>query len=145
MDKLKKPKNKVQTPTPSADDINQGVEGGPGGDYTQPLTISEQDLIASKLQGCWNIDAGAKDIENIVVEVKTYVNKDGRVREVRILNMRDTPTFRSVAESAKRAVLICDNLGADSPFQILATKYADNYNSWKEVYFRFNPLNREVY
>lgn len=146
VDKIKKPRNAVTSPLPSDADVNQGIEGGTAGDYTKPLTISEQDLIASKLQGCWNLDAGVQGVEDMIVEIKALVNKDGRVRDVQILNMRaNNPSFRSVAESAKRAIYICDNLGADSPFQILAEKYADHYGSWKEVYVRFNPLNKEVF
>ena len=28
----------------------------------------------------------------------------------------------------------------DSPFRILAEKYADHYGDWKEISLRFNPL-----
>jgi hypothetical protein len=122
-------------------EVTDGIEGGSGGSLTQMLSISESDFIANKLRGCWNIDAGAEGIDDIVVEVRAYVNRDGRVRDVKILNSKNTPAYRSVAESAKRAVLICDNMGEESPFQILADKYGENYASWKEIFLRFSPLD----
>lgn len=145
VDKIKKPMN---TPTPQSvpnQAAHDGIDGGTHGSLTQPLSISEQDLIASKLRGCWNVDAGAKGIEDMIIEIKAFVAKNGRVQDVRILNMKNNPVFQSVAESARRAVYICDNLGADSPFQILAEKHKSNYNSWKEIYVRFNPIDGGVY
>lgn len=124
---------------------SQGIEGGQSGDLTLPLTISEGDLIAHKLRSCWNVDAGVEGIDNMVVEIRAFVNRDGRVREVKILNMKDAPAFRSIAESARRAVFICDKLGEESPFHILADKYAENYADWKELYLRFNPLDGGVF
>lgn len=144
VDKIKKPLNTLP-PTPTQQAVSEGIQGGTQGSLTQPLSISERDLIAAKLRGCWNVDAGKSGIENMIVEIKVSVNKEGRVLDVRILNMKNDPVFRSVAESAQRAVYICDNKGTDSPFQILAEKYKSNYNSWKEIYVRFNPIDGGVY
>lgn len=145
VDKIKKPLN---TPTPQPDvqqAVHEGIQGGTEGSLTQPLSISERDLIAAKLRSCWNVDAGKSGIEEMIVEIKVLVNKEGRVLAVQTLNMRNDPIFRSVAESAQRAVYICDNKGEESPFQILAEKYKSNYNSWKEIYVRFNPIDGGVY
>ena len=78
--------------------------------------------------------------DEIVVEIKAWINKDGTVRDVKIMNNMSIPSFTTVAESAKRAVYVCNNKGVDSPFRILAEKYSDHYGDWKEISLRFNPL-----
>lgn len=120
----------------SADTGNTGLEGR----LDQVLSISEKDFISSKLRECWNIDGGAQNLDEIVVEIKAFINKDGSVRDVKILNKQNYPAFSSVSESAKRAVYICAGKGTESPFYILSQKYADHYGDWKEIYLRFSPL-----
>ena len=75
-----------------------------------------------------------------MVEIKAWVNKDGSVRDVKIMNNMPISSFKTVAESAKRAVFVCDYKGADSPFRILAEKYSDHYGDWKEISLHFSPL-----
>ncbi len=120
----------------SADTGNTGLEGR----LDQVLSISEKDFISSKLRECWNIDGGAQNLDEIVVEIKAFINKDGSIRDVKILNKQNYPAFSSVSESAKRAVYICAGKGTESPFYILSQKYADHYGDWKEIYLRFSPL-----
>lgn len=124
---------------------NDGIENGTEGSFTQILTVSERDLIATQLKKCWNVDAGAAGIDDMIIEIRAFVNKDGRIRDVNILNMKNNPSFRAVAESARRAVLICDDKGVESPFRILADKYADHYGEWKELFLRFNPMDGGVF
>ena len=117
------------------------IQTGAEGRIDQILTISERDYLASELQKCWNIDAGVEHADEILVEIKAWINKDGSVRDVRIMNSMPISSFKTVAESAKRAIYICDHKGGDSPFRILAEKYADYYGEWKEILLHFNPLN----
>ncbi|MGN0919334.1 MAG: hypothetical protein ACI4OR_01040 [Alphaproteobacteria bacterium] len=119
---------------------NEGIETGTEGRIDQILTISERDFLASELQKCWNVNAGVERADEIVVEIKAWMNKDGSVRDVKIMNNMPISSFKTVAESAKRAVYVCHNKGVDSPFRILAEKYSDHYGDWKEISFRFNPL-----
>ena len=143
-----KVKRAAPTPQTSAEpkemQINEGIEGGTEGSLTQMLTISERDLIAGQLSKCWSLDAGKKDIDNIIIEIRAQINKDGTVREVKVLNTALDPVHQSVAESAKRAVLICNAKEDESPFKILAQKYADHYGDWKTMHLRFNPLTGGV-
>ena len=121
--------------------VSDGIEGGREGSLSQILTISERDLIASQLSKNWNVDAGKEGIEDMIIEIRVQVDKAGSVRDVKILNMPSDPVRRSVAESARRAVLICDKKGEESPFKILAEKYADHYSEWRTMVLRFSPLN----
>ncbi len=140
-----KPSTTVQDTPQTGQEVQEGIEGGTEGSLMQPLTISEKDLIANKLRSCWNVDAGTQGIENIIIEIRAYINRDGTVRDVKILNMNSNPSFRSVAESARRAIYICEALGDESPFKMLADKRGENYQDWKEIYVRFNPLDGGVY
>ncbi len=120
---------------------NLGVEGGVGGSYFRELTISERDAIAGRLRECWNVDPGARGIEDMVVEVRAYLNKDATVKKVDILDKsryKNDPFFRSVAESAKRAVFIC------APYSLFAEQYSDKYNLWKTILLNFNPVDGSI-
>lgn len=120
---------------------NMGIEGGTGGSYFSELTISEMDAIAGRLRACWNLDPGAMGIEDMIVEIRAQLNQDGSVRKVDILDTsryNGDNHFRSVADSAKRAVYIC------APYSILADKYAEKYDMWKTMLLRFNPLDASI-
>lgn len=120
---------------------NMGVEGGTAGSYFSELTISEMDALAGRLRACWNLDPGAMGIEDMVVEIKATLNQNGTVREVQIIDSgrynRDSH-FRSVADSAKRAVYIC------APYKILSDKYPEKYDEWRDLRLRFNPMDGGV-
>lgn len=120
---------------------NMGIEGGTGGSYFSELSISEIDAIAGRLRACWNLDPGAMGIKDMIIEIRAFLNKDGSVRKVDIINTsryNSDAHFRSVADSARRAVYIC------APYSIFADKYADKYDKWNTMLLRFNPLDGQV-
>lgn len=147
VEKVRKPANTAPaSPSkPSGETVNKGIKGGTEGSFMNELTISEKDLIANKIRSCWNVNAGVQDADKMIIEVRAFINKDGSVREVKILNMKQDPIFRSMAESAKRAIYVCDAKGEESPFRILANKRPEMYNSWKQIYLRMNPVDGGVY
>lgn len=103
-------------------------------DPASMLTLSELDAIRSQISRCWNVPVGAKDAENLIVEIKVHVNPDGTIRKARILNaerMQRDPFFRTAAESAYRAVINprC------SPLRLPPGKY----EQWKTFTLSFNP------
>ncbi len=143
-----------KAPTPSVTEdstpetgleINAGIKGGTGGSRLEALTISEKDFISNKIRECWNVNAGVEGAEEMIIEVKATVNRDGRIQDVRVMNMKNNPVFRSMADSAVRAIHICDRLGDDSPFRMLATKRPEHYSTWKEIYVRMNPVDGGVF
>ena len=120
---------------------NMGIEGGTGGSYFSELSISEIDAIAGRLRACWNLDSGAMGIKDMIIEIRAFLNKDGSVRKVDIINTsryNSDAHFRSVADSARRAVYIC------APYSIFADKYADKYDKWNTMLLRFNPLDGQI-
>lgn len=120
---------------------NMGIDGGTGGSYFSELSISEIDAIAGRLRACWNLDPGAMGIKDMIIEIRAFLNKDGSVRKVDIINTsryNSDAHFRSVADSARRAVYIC------APYSIFADKYADKYDKWNTMLLRFNPLDGQI-
>ncbi len=124
-----------------------GIEGGSGGSYVRELSVSEKDMLGLKLRQCWNLDPGVRGVQNMTVEIRAYLNRDGTVRDTKILNTgryKKDPAFRSVAESARRAVYICDKKGEESPFKIFPKYYEQTYDNWKTLMLRFNPFDGGV-
>ena len=126
---------------------NMGVEGGTGGSYFSDLTITETDAIAGKLRECWNFDPGTRNVENMIIEIRAVLNKDGTVRDVQIVDkarLASDTYFRAAAESARRAVLSCQNHNNVNIYKIFAEKYADNYKMWNTLLLRFNPMDASI-
>ncbi|SDG85712.1 TonB family protein [Roseospirillum parvum] len=70
-------------------------------------TMSEIDAIRAHVQRHWNIPAGARDATEMSVELEIKVLPNGEVLDVTVVDrarMAGDPFFRSVAESAVRAV-----------------------------------------
>ena len=110
----------------------------------EEVGISDKDRIGLMLRECWNLDAGVRGIENMIIDIKVSLDRSGQIQDVSILNQaryKQDATFRSVAESARRAVYICGQRDDGSPFKILAQNYASSYSQWKELLLKFDPLS----
>lgn len=126
---------------------NMGVEGGTTGSYFSDLTISETDAIAGKLRECWNLDPGVRGIEDMIIEIRAFLNKDGSIKNVEILDksrLNSDVHFRAVAESARRAVYSCSNKNGVNIYKLFPEKYADKYDMWKTIKLRFNPMDASI-
>jgi len=145
IDTLRASPNTQETPDIEPEEaVNRGIEGGQGGSYLRELSVSERDALGLKLRACWNIDAGVKGAQNMIIEIRAYLTPQGGVEDVKILDRRryqNDAAFRAVAESARRAVYICADKKEESPFLLFPQHYADAYDSWKTLLLRFNPLD----
>lgn len=122
---------------------NMGIDGGTIGSYFSELSISEMDALSGRLRQCWNLDPGAMGIEDMVIEIKASLNQNGTVRSVEIEDKgryNSDAHFRAVANSAVRAVQICEPVYKE----ILAEKYADKYGKWQVLRLRFNPIDKSI-
>ena len=100
------------------------------------LTISEIDAIKRQIGRCWLVPAaiGAKDVEEMMVQVRLKLNPDGTLRESRIVDrfrMETNVTYKAVAESALRAI----RNPRCSRFNLPLHKF----DVWKDMVLRFNP------
>ena len=103
-------------------------------DAARPITISEIDMVRRQIARCWNLQAGAKEAESLIIEISVAMNPDGTVRYARIQDqdrMAGDPFFRAAAESALRAVLNprCQ------PFKLPR----DRYDRWQTMALIFDP------
>jgi len=98
------------------------------------LTASELDLVREQIARCWNINAGARDAKDLVVEIRASVQPDGTVSQATIVDQgraSSDPVFRAAAESARRAFF---NPNC-TPLKLPPEKYA----LWKDLVVDFSP------
>ena len=102
---------------------------------SRSISVSEIDFIKRQYYGCWSIPAGAKDAHEMVVTIRIFLNPDGslqgvpQVIEAARMNRAGEEFFRTLAESALRAVHKCNPLRLPS----------DDYEKWQEIELTFNP------
>ena len=121
-------------PTPPQKDPTPATSAPSAPVTADRLTISEEDALRQQIRGCWNVPVGAKDIENITVEIYIRVNPDRTLKEAIVVDQarlgRDS-FFRAVAESALRAL----RNPRCSPLALPPEKYQE----WQETTFNFSP------
>lgn len=98
------------------------------------LSMSEMDAVRRQIGQCWNVMAGAKYAEELIVEVRVTMNRDRTVNSASILDRgrynRETH-FRAAADAAIRAL----QNPRCSPLKLPPEKY----DQWKSFIFRFDP------
>ena len=109
----------------------------PNFDAAAPITISQIDAIRRHFEKCWNIPAGAREAENLLVDIKVELDPDAMVQRAEIVDrarMATDPFYRAAAESALRAVLnpLCRSLKD-------VALPPEQYEQWKDMTISFNP------
>lgn len=98
------------------------------------LTVSEVDALRAQLAQCWNVLSGARYAEDLVVEVRAYINPDRTLYRAEILDQgrynRDSH-FRAAADAALRAL----RNPRCSPLALPPEKY----EQWKTTRIKFDP------
>lgn len=100
------------------------------------LTTSAANALNEQLSRCWNIPAGIKDAENMVIVLEVVVNPDRTVASAEIEDQARAstdPAFRTAAMSALRALRMPECTPLDLP--------PDRYEDWKTMTVRFDPKN----
>jgi outer membrane biosynthesis protein TonB len=115
------------SPAPAAASAGGGAPTG-----AAPLTAGDIRGLQEQISECWNVDAGAPNLSEIVVELRVQLDGQGNVRNV--LPASSVPSearARSVYESARRALLSpqCN------PLKVPAAKLP----TLAATTFRFNP------
>jgi len=98
-----------------------------------PLSMTEIDSIREQIRRNWNVPAGARDAHITEVQLRIQLAQDGTVRRVEVVDqqrMRSDAFFRTMAESAVRAV------NKTGRIQNLAPQ---KYHLWRDIVVTFNP------
>ena len=95
------------------------------------LSQSELDALRARLQQLWSPPAGAKDPQELVVEVEIRLKPDGSLDgPPRVLSSGHSTLFMASRDSAMRAVF------RGQPFTMLKPEH---YEQWKDVVITFDP------
>jgi hypothetical protein len=106
--------------------------GGPS--LSDRLTITEEDALRRQIEQCWSPPVGARDAQNLVVEVVIDVNSDRTVANADVVDKgryASDPFFRAAADAAVRAL----RNPRCSPLELAP----DKYEQWKRIDFTFDP------
>ena len=111
----------------------------------EPLPIAvtnffyAEDAIRAQFMQCWSIPIGIPFDDTMIVKIKISLNTDGSLLEPpevlqhERMNKPSEKDFRTLAESALRAVRRCDPIKAPD---------INRYESWKKIQLNFDP--REI-
>ncbi len=89
-------------------------------------------IIQSKMAGCWRLEPGARNADDLIVVVRVWLNPNGSVRNVKIIDEglgQSNRYYQSAAENARRAILHCQ------PFDLPPKRY----EIWRDMVLRFDP------
>ncbi len=94
------------------------------------VTRDERDALREQIEACWSPPVGAAGAEDLVVRLRIALKPDGTLQgPPQLLNSGSGAYFRAAADSAIRAVHICQ------PYEMPAEKY----DAWKRVILNFDP------
>jgi membrane protein involved in colicin uptake len=115
----------------AGDTINNTASlGVSSGDKAQ-LSLSELDALRQRLAQLWTPPAGAKDPQEIVVQVRIQLKPDGTLAGPPMAtNSGKSMLFMAARDSAMRAVL------KGQPYDMLKPEH---YEQWKDIEITFDP------
>jgi len=113
---------------------NVGAKSNQGPALSDRLSISQEDALRRQISSCWNMPIGARNAQDLIVEVLIDVNEDRTVRSAQIVDQVRYNTdshFRAAAEAAMRALRHPKCTPLELP--------PDQYEQWKTIRFNFDP------
>ncbi len=117
----------------NSDDKNTGgtTQAGNAG---RQMTSSDLVALNQGVQPCWNLNAGGRYAENLIVKLNVTVNPDRTVRDVKIVEQMRYATdqhYKSAADAARWALLNpqCSTLNLPP----------EKYETWKNFVYVFDP------
>ncbi|SCA56801.1 conserved hypothetical protein [Candidatus Terasakiella magnetica] len=102
-------------------------------DPNKKVSMSEIDALRQHIAQCWNPPIGAREAENLKIEIEVTMNPDATPRAASIgsrSNLSD-PFYRAAAESALRAV----NNRRCWPYPLSP----ETYGQWRDLTLVFDP------
>lgn len=104
-----------------------------------PMSSGEKDALRLAVQGCWNVDPGARWAQTTVT-VLMSLTQDGKVvtSSLRMIASEDgdASTANAAFGAARRAILLCQKDGYPLP--------PEKYGQWQEIEMTFNPERMRI-
>lgn len=126
--RVKSPDKREGTGRAEVADVGQAASKTAG---QAQLSSFEQGSLIRQFESCWNIPATLPDIGGVKVLVRAQMRPDGTVQSAQIQDQARAgtdPVYRTLAESAQRAVLSC---------KISAPP--EKYALWRDIILSFDP------
>lgn len=106
--------------------------------FSSVMSMTDMDALRAQLAQCWSIPAGARDSQDLNVDVRVTVNQARVVTSAEIVDMgryHSDTFFRAAADSVLRAINSPDCTPLNLP--------PEKYDQWHEMTINFNP--REMF
>jgi outer membrane biosynthesis protein TonB len=117
----------------AADEVNNKPFAGDQKGLAAQLSQNELMAMQARLQQLWNPPAGAKDPQELRLEVDIQLRPDGTLAAPpNVVTSGSSPLFQAAKDSAIRAVY------RGQPYTMLRPEH---YEEWKEVLIVFDPRN----
>jgi outer membrane biosynthesis protein TonB len=111
--------------------LNNSVSLGVSSGQAAQISLSELDALRQRLAQLWAIPAGAKDPQELVVQVRIKLRPDGTLAgPPMVLTSGKSVLFVAARDSAIRALF------RGQPFDMLRPEH---YEQWKDIEITFDP------
>jgi outer membrane biosynthesis protein TonB len=133
---IEKLKPQEQSPPQPAQPVKLATKppSGAQAPLSATLTASELSALSAQLGRCINWPAGAKNAQDLIVELDVTVNPDRTVASAEIVDqgrMSSDPVFRVAAQAAVRGLRMPQCIPLDLP--------PDKYQEWQSLRLRIDP------
>jgi len=115
----------------AAETLNNQPNLGASSGAAAQLSQSEIDALRARISSCWSPPPGINASSKIYVVLRVLFKQDASMsREPVLVEATASPLGPALAESAKRALLLCQ------PFTMLKPEH---YDQWKDLELKFDP------
>jgi colicin import membrane protein len=115
----------------SADSPHNQADLGSSDGRAAQLSQDEMGALQERISKCWSPPSGITEATKIYVVLRVQFKTDGSMsREPILVEGTASPLGPALAESAKRALLLCQ------PFTMLKPEH---YDQWKDIEMKFDP------
>jgi len=124
----REPQRQIATAQSISDSATLGAAIGA---QNAQLSQSEIDALRARISNCWSPPPGIDVNSKLYVVLRVLFKTDGSMSQAPVLvEGSASPLGPALAESAKRALLLCQ------PFTMLKLEH---YDQWKDIELKFDP------
>ncbi len=99
-----------------------------------PLSITEKNLIKNQIQRKWRKPVGSKNIEQVRIYLRMFIEKDGTIKDYWVHKKKCPPDSGNTCKIAEKSIMRA--VKKASPLKNLPSS---RYDSWKETEIVLSP------